>query len=132
MRFLVWMWLFVFLALSSAESNSAEETLKPFGLSKRVPWTTSKVVGTPDPPPPYRLERAFPQLSFAAPVYIVQEPGTDRLLVAEHGGKIYAFTPETKDNESRELFLDINRKIYSFSFHPNYKENGVIFVVGMK
>lgn len=128
MRFLVWMWLFVFLALSSAESNSAEETLKPFGLSKRVPWTTSKVVGTPDPPPPYRLERAFPQLSFAAPVYIVQEPGTDRLLVAEHGGKIYAFTPETKDNESRELFLDINRKIYSFSFHPNYKENGVIFV----
>ena len=30
----------------------------------RVPWTTSRVVGSPDPPPPFKVVRAFPNLKF--------------------------------------------------------------------
>ena len=37
---------------------------QPYGIPKRVPWTTSRLTGTPEPPPPYRIERAFPKLHF--------------------------------------------------------------------
>ena len=30
--------------------------------SARTAWTTSRVVGTPDPPPPFKVVRAFPNL----------------------------------------------------------------------
>ena len=30
----------------------------------RTPWTTSRVVGSPDPPPPFKVVRAFPNLKF--------------------------------------------------------------------
>ena len=92
----------------------------PHGLETRVPWTTSRIEGTPEPPPKYTVQRAFPKLKFDQPVFIAQEPGTDRFLVAELGGKIYAFTSETPDDASRELFLDTKRQIYAFSFHPRY------------
>lgn len=113
-----------------AEEQKApsEEPQKPFGIEKRVPWTTSRVVGTPEPPPDYTVQRAFPKVKFDSPVFIAQEPGTDRFLVAELSGKIYAFTEKTPDDASRELFLDTKRQIYAFSFHPNYEKNGQIFV----
>ena len=106
----------------------ADNQSKPYGMKTRVPWTTSRVAGTPDPPPPYNVTRAFPRLKFKNPVYIVQEPGTNRFLVAELSGKIYAFTKDTPDVDSRELFLDVGRRIFSFSFHPQYEENGYVFV----
>lgn len=111
-----------------APSMVASENEAPYGLAARVPWTTSRIEGTPEPPPKYTVQRAFPKLKFDQPVFIVQEPGTDRFLVAELGGKIYAFTSETPDDASRELFLDTKRQIYAFSFHPRYAENGEIFV----
>ena len=108
------------------------EDSKPFGLERRQPWTTSRVAGTPDPPPPYTVERAFENLEFKNPVYIAQEPGTDRFLVGELSGKIYAFTKETPNTDSRELFLDIGRDLYSFSFHPEYEKNGYVFTFSPK
>src|SRR5437763_1128671 len=44
--------------------DDAPPAVKPFGLAKRVPWTTSRLVGSPDPPAPYRLERVFPKVKF--------------------------------------------------------------------
>jgi uncharacterized repeat protein (TIGR03806 family) len=74
------------------------------------------------------VKRAFPQLTFKNPLFIAQEPGTGRLLVAELAGKIHAFSPDNPDVESTELFLDIKRQIYAFSFHPQYEQNGYVFV----
>lgn len=109
------------------QQAKAEENSKPYGLTTRVPWTTSRVFGTPEPPPPYTARRVFPNLEFNQPVCIAQEPGTDRIMVGEHDGKIYAFTKDTPDTASRELFLDIGRNLYAFSFHPDYEENGYVF-----
>ena len=50
---------------------------------QRVPWTTSRLFGAPDPPSPFRLTRAFPQVKFKGPVFIAQDPLSDRLFVAE-------------------------------------------------
>src|SRR5581483_11448751 len=101
---------------------------KPFGIAKRVKWTTSRLIGTPDPPPNYRLVRAFPQFVFKEPVFIAQDPVSARLLVAEYtSGKIYSFLPGDSTGK-KHLFLDMKRGISAFSFHPKYRENGYVFV----
>src|ERR1051326_6450588 len=75
----------------SAE-QADKQPAKKFGLEKRVPWTTSKVVGSPEPPPPYRTELAFPKLpKFEEPLELQQAPGTNRLYVAGRWGKIWSF-----------------------------------------
>ncbi|MEP7367278.1 MAG: PQQ-dependent sugar dehydrogenase [Acidobacteriota bacterium] len=112
----------LFFAL--VRSKSAEQ---PFGLDQRVPWTTSRLQGTPDPPPPYRLTRAFPDLTFKGPVFLAQDPLSERFFVAEYEGRIYSFLPSDPAG-TKELVLDMGRGISAFSFHPKYKENGYIFV----
>src|SRR5438034_722908 len=59
---------------------------KPFGISKRVPWTTSRLMGSPDPPPPYKIVRAFPKLTFKNALLLTNAPGTERLFVGEQAG----------------------------------------------
>ena len=54
-----------FLATADPPPSTADR--KPFGIDKRELWTTSKVVGSPDPAPPYRLEKVFPDLTFTEP-----------------------------------------------------------------
>jgi uncharacterized repeat protein (TIGR03806 family) len=108
-------------------SSQAAPAEQPFGLDQRTPWTTSRLQGSPDPPPPYRLVRAFPQVSFKGPVFIAQDPLSERLLVAEYDGRIYSFLP-TDSTGKKDLFLDMGRAISAFSFHPKYAENGYVFV----
>ncbi len=114
--------------LMCVTSGLCEESPQPFGLTKREPWTTSQVVGTPEPPPPYTVERIYPELKFQNPVFIAQEPGTDRIFVAELKGKIFAFSKTNPVPDAKQLVLEIKREIYAFSFHPQYGENGQIFV----
>lgn len=96
--------------------------------AQRVKWTTSRLVGSPDPPSKYRLTRAFEKFVFKEPVFIAQDPTSDRFLVAEYTpGKIYSFRPEDAAG-TKDLFLDMKRGISAFSFHPKYAENGYVFV----
>ena len=60
-----------------------EAQRKATGIDSRVPWTTSRVKGTPEPPPAYRTEVAFPKLKFAEPLELATAPGSDRLFIAE-------------------------------------------------
>jgi uncharacterized repeat protein (TIGR03806 family) len=97
-------------------------------MEKRVKWTTSRLVGAPDPPPKYRLTRVFEPFVFKEPVCIAQDPVSNRFMVAEYTpGKIYSFLPDDPAGK-RDLFLDMKRGISSFSFHPKYAENGYVFV----
>ena len=114
--------------IGAASPGRTDDASKPFGLKKREPWTTSRVVGTPEPPPPCTVKRVYPQLTFTNPVFIAQEPGSDRILVAELGGKIFAFSKNQPTPASKQLFLETKRQIYAFSFHPKYEKNGQVFV----
>ncbi len=107
---------------------------KPFGLEKRVPWTTSRVLGSPEPPPPYRTEPAFPKLpKFEEPLDLTFAPGTNRLFVAGRWGKIWSFVNK-RDVEKADLALELKTKgggkqiIYGFTIHPRFKDNGYLFV----
>ncbi len=99
-----------------------------FGLQQRTLWTTSRVVGSPEPPPPYEARRAFPQLSFKRPLYLAVEPGGRRLLVVEQAGNILAI-PNRGDADSREVFCHIDdHDTYSLTFHPRFAQNGLVYV----
>src|SRR5205807_1149009 len=76
---------------------------KPFGIDKRIPWTASRVNGSPDPPHPYRIERVFPRLRFTNPLLLAWAPGLDRFFVGEHAGKIYSFRNDPKRDKA-DLF----------------------------
>src|SRR5262245_52313092 len=107
---------------------------KEFGLEKRVPWTTSKVVGSPEPPPPYKTEPAFPKLpKFEEPLDLTYAPGTNRLFVAERWGKVYSFVNK-RDAAKTDLVLEfkgakdskgepMRQVIYAITFHPKFKDN---------
>jgi hypothetical protein len=81
-------------AVASCPSFSADSTRagaeKPFGIDRRVLWTTSHLTGSPELPPPYRFTRSFPALQFKEPVFIAQDPMSERFMVAEYTpGKIF-------------------------------------------
>ncbi|MGE3818155.1 MAG: PQQ-dependent sugar dehydrogenase [Isosphaeraceae bacterium] len=100
---------------------------KPFGLETRVPWTTSRVVGSPDPLPPFQLVRSFRAFTFKNPIFIAQEPTSERFLVAEALGQILSVKADDPTGR-KDLVLDIGRSLSAFSFHPDYANNGQIFV----
>lgn len=106
---------------------------KAFGLDQRVPWTTSRVKGSPEPPPPYRTEPAFPKLTFEEPLELTHAPGSNRLFVAGRWGKIWSFVNH-KDSARADLALELKGKngqkavLYSMTVHPKYAQNHYIYV----
>jgi uncharacterized repeat protein (TIGR03806 family) len=113
-----------------AESEAAS---KPFGIDHRIPWVTSRVIGSPDPPPPYRVQRAFPRLTFQQPLCVTYEPGTDNLLVIQHRGgyegpaQILRFKNQA-DAAKTDLLLQVDRIVYGIAFHPDFLKNGYIYL----
>ena len=96
----------------------------PHGLERRVACDTSRLNGAPEPPPPYRTRRVFDKLKFDRPVYLIAEPGTNRLIVVVLPGKAVAFKNDPAI-EASESFLDLDgHQLYSLTFHPQYAKNG--------
>jgi putative heme-binding domain-containing protein len=87
---------------------------------KRAPWTTSRVLGSPDPPPPYRIVRAFPGLKFNKPLLLARCPGMDRLFVGEQDGAIYSF--QNRPDATAELFFDLRKELKTLHLHPGAKD----------
>jgi putative heme-binding domain-containing protein len=107
----------------------------------RPAWTTSRVVGSPDPPPPYKIVRAFPNLKFNHPLLMARCPGSDRLFVGEQDGVLHSFVD--RPDAKAELFFDLRKEIktigllpgakkveavYGLAFHPDFEKNRSCFV----
>ena len=131
--------LFVLLSLA-IPILAAEKTppvRKPFGLEQRTPWTTSRVIGSPEPPPRYRTQRAFPKIGFSEPLDAIAAPGTKRIFVAERKGKIWSFVADDA-TEKADLAHDflapdvkgepLPQTIYALTVHPKFAENGFVYV----
>ena len=99
----------------------------------RPPWTSNRVVGSPNPPAPYTVERLFPKLSFEHPVDLALMPASDRFFVLEQGGKLYSF-PDRPDIERTDFVFDFHRhhqpfdSSYTIAFHPRFSDNRFLFV----
>ncbi len=117
-RAIVWASLGVAGLIACVVATAAE----PPGIApvrQRTWWTTSRVLGSPDPPPPYRVVRAFPNLKFKSPVLLARCPGNDRLFVGEQAGVLYSFVNEP--GAQAELFCDLGKELTSISLHPQAK-----------
>jgi putative heme-binding domain-containing protein len=120
-----------------ADGREAKPAGKGHGLDQRVPWTTSLVRGSPDPPSPYRTEVAFPKLKFDEPLDITNAPGSDRLFVTERYGRVFSF-PNDPRTDHADLLLDLNKYLgrtapktlaaYGFAPHPQFARNGFVYV----
>ncbi len=105
--------------------------------SSRPPWTTSAIKGTPEAPSPYRVERAFPALTFDRPLEVAVIPGTDRLVVVEQGGKLRSFRATDEGAGETDLFGEIARfdreltDAYAITFHPKFAENRYAYLLAI-
>jgi putative heme-binding domain-containing protein len=131
-----------FLLLAGSLSWFAIAAAQPTpAAAKRTPWTTSRVVGSPDPPPPYKVVRAFANLKFDKPLLMARAPGSDRLFIGEQDGVLYSFV--NKSDAKAELFCDLGKEIktahllpqakhvehvYGLVFHPDFEKNRQCFV----
>jgi len=122
----------VFSLLAASGTVSAEEE-PPFGLAERTPWTTSRLVGSPEPPLPYTVERAFTKLELKTPIYVIEEPGTDHLwaILYTEGDKpcrVVRFR-NAADAEVLEICFEIpNQILYSICPDPAYATNRWVYV----
>ena len=114
------------VATVAAAANPAD--LKSLPL--RPYWTTSKVVGTPDPPPPFNLRRAFNGLKFDEPLELQILPQSDRWVIAERKGKIFTFANDPQ-TDRKDLLIDIGRTVYGVVMHPKFAENGYVYVANV-
>ena len=106
---------------------------KPFGLAKREIWQNTRLIGTPETPPPYTVEKMYTNQVWHAPMFIAPEPGGDQLfaLLHESNGKpaeLVAFRDDPLVEERRVLIELRGRLAYSFCFDPNYLDNGYIYL----
>src|SRR5262245_20238583 len=107
-RFRWTLFLVSFLTATAQSARTAEPSRAEFGLDRRVPWTTSRLVGSPDPPPKYVAERVFPSLTFEAPCELAAIPGTNRLVVVEVNGKLFSFENRPAASHlAPDLFADL-------------------------
>jgi len=137
---------FVIGSLRSMDEGSGGQPNKDkkeqqFGIAKRTPWTTSRITGAPEPPPPYKTERVFPRLTFKNPLLLTTAPGINRFFVCEQAGKLFSFKIDP-DVAKADLVIDLAKEVQSFdkakvrgvgefyglAFHPQFVKNRYCYV----
>jgi glucose/arabinose dehydrogenase len=111
---------------------ATEPAAKPYGIDQRVPWTTSRVVGSPNPPP-YRVVRTFPRLKVPTPIAIARQPGSDLLVIIHQtyawggAGRILRIKDDPNVEKAEQL-LALDGIAYGMAFHPRFATNGYFYV----
>jgi uncharacterized repeat protein (TIGR03806 family) len=127
----VWTILSV-LAAGAATLPTDKPSKESFDITKRVPLTTSKVVGSPDPPPPYRVKRVYRNLKINFPIAVRRQPDSDRLWFITQGAP-YGRTEILRMKEDPgvsefEKLLSLDGTAYDICFHPKFAENGYVYI----
>jgi len=131
-RFVLSFMALIEFSCSTAEARDEAPATTPQATS-RAPWTDSKINGSPDPAPPYRVELAFPALKFEQPLDLSAAPGSERLFVAEQGGRILSYE-NRPDVTQADLVVDLKQAnpkltaVYSITFHPNFAANRKAYI----
>ena len=123
------------LAFFHTASSDGPKAERPPAAAR---WTTSRITGSPEPPPPYKIERAFPHLAFKNPLLMARLG--DRFFVGEHAGKIFSFS-DNQNVRRADLFLDLTSEltwdkarvkgidaVYGLAFHPAFARNRYCYV----
>ena len=97
-----------------------------------MPLTTSRVIGSPEPPPPYQVERVFAHLPIRWPMIPIMVPGSDEMLVICLTNS-YGLTriQRMKDDPKSKLWepwLSGTDTAYQIEFHPKFADNGFVYI----
>jgi uncharacterized repeat protein (TIGR03806 family) len=120
-------------SVARAAAAEAPAEMRADDVGRRIPWTGSKIAGTPEPPPPYTVEPAFPNLKFELPVVLVPAKGTSRLFVGGVKGRIDSF-PNDPACRNADLVIDLAKlhpdltMFYGLIFHPKFDKNRYVYV----
>jgi len=115
---------------------AADET-----TTTRVPWRSSRVTGSPDPPPPFVATHAFSEVQLKEPVFIVWSPDLKRYFVGEKRGVISSLVnrPDAKPELAFDITMQLDKStwpqhaggidsLYAIAFHPKFAENRTCYV----
>lgn len=100
----------------------------------RTLWTASRLVGSPEPPSPFTVEKRFGHLEWKNPIYVAPEPGTDWLWVVLQGGeadrpsRVLRLRNEPDAPKPESVLTMAGRLIYGLTFHPGFRTNRQVFV----
>ena len=123
----------VLFGFERPQYNQARAGKKRSASPQRVPWTTSRITGSLEEPPPYAIERVFEKLKFNQPVDLARIPDSNRLVMTELEGKILSFENRSTIEEV-DVLIDLKQEIpamtraYSLTFHPNFKSNRYCYI----
>ena len=104
------------------------------GSAARPIWDSSKLIGSPDPPLPYRVRRCFPGITFNQPVGIVALPGRSRILALQRDGQLLSFKhahdADTLDPAGSVLDYEPNLAAgLDLTLDPKFESNGLVYLV---
>lgn len=109
----------------------------------RAAWTTSRVVGTPEPPLPYKTVRAFEKLVFKNPTVLAMTSSSQRLFVCEQQGNIFSFPENDQTADKADLVINLKKQLrsipsdskfsnmgelYGLAFHPQFEQNRFAYI----
>jgi uncharacterized repeat protein (TIGR03806 family) len=105
-----------------------------YGLDSRAPvgaFLNNKMPPIAGPTGDWTVTVAFPNLTFEDAVFLIPEPGTNRLYVGGHQGMIWFFQNSSNVN-SKTVFLDIRSRTQGYescgllgmAFHPEFRQPG--------
>ncbi len=106
------------------------------GLPKRLQnvkgFAGSRIIGSPDPPLPYKVEKVFPDLKVSNLISFKFEPGSGRIVYINQptgfkGTRLNRYDPKTKKSE---VLMNAEEMIYNLEFHPDYSNNRQLFLSG--
>jgi len=122
-----------FVGASLSTSVSSSTSVRPYGIPALVPVTTSKVVGSPDPPLPYTVQRMHPLAKISGPITVAHQPKSDLLLyVTEPWSYQPSSVMRMRDDPSAfepETLLKADGSVhYSIVFHPQFAGNGYVYI----
>lgn len=110
--------------------------LLPLLAARAELWTTSRIQGRPEPPPPFTTEQVLTGLPLQNVTDMVPVPGGGQWLIAENGGKIWSVPAESAPDAASRAALAIDLKalhpkcdhVYGMAFHPRHADNRQIFI----
>ncbi|QDU96468.1 PQQ-dependent sugar dehydrogenase [Lignipirellula cremea] len=121
-----------YLPLQFVGPVESQQSRRP-PLPRPLPVVASRIIGSPDPPPPYRAVRAYPALELKHPLTFVHEPGTNDLLSilnakADQGVSHLVRFPDQDAAAETEVVGAFPGIAYGLAFHPRFAQNRLVFV----
>ncbi len=99
--------------------------------AERVPWTTSRVMGAPEPPSPYVVERVLHDTRIQNATELDFVPGSNWALILDQRGKLHGLDRSQPGPPQviGDLLPAVGREgeAYSLEFHPGYATNHFVY-----